>query len=95
MTLSLLYHQDIILHVNDASHPDRRAQMEHVEGTIRGLIQDQPIINVANKIDLVKEEEPALNMLGVSAKQLTGEYSPLSLSLVWYIELLINCYTIV
>ncbi|XP_048511989.1 putative GTP-binding protein 6 isoform X2 [Athalia rosae] len=71
-TLEDAINADVILHVNDATHPDRRAQMEHVDETIKSLIKDQPVINVANKIDLLKEDNPPVGMLGVSATQLTG-----------------------
>lgn len=71
-----LHIQDVIVHVNDASHPDRKAQMDHVEATIKDLITDQPIINVANKIDLVKNGgEIPTDMICVSATKFTGKLS--------------------
>ncbi|XP_046483200.1 putative GTP-binding protein 6 [Neodiprion pinetum] len=71
-TLEDAMNADIILNVHDASHPDRQAQMDHMQATLKGLIKDQVVINVANKIDRISEDIPRLNMLGVSATKLIG-----------------------
>uniref|UniRef100_A0A1A9WFM7 Hflx-type G domain-containing protein n=1 Tax=Glossina brevipalpis TaxID=37001 RepID=A0A1A9WFM7_9MUSC len=76
---------DVIVHVQDVSHACYQAQKEHVERTLKSLtynlkIKDEeeyqlpPVINVANKIDLLKNEKIAQldDLLKVSCKNLNG-----------------------
>lgn len=54
---------DIIVHVIDVSHPDAKAQMDHVHETLRGLNLSEElmknIIEVGNKVDLVDNIDEA------------------------------------
>lgn len=44
------------MHVFDISHPDIKAQIEHVEKTIQSMMdENKVVINVANKCDLVRK----------------------------------------
>ncbi|XP_015599505.1 putative GTP-binding protein 6 [Cephus cinctus] len=64
---------DVIVHVHDVSHPDSRAQFDHVHRTIKNLIDDErPIIDVANKCDLAKPDGIPNEVLPVSAVNFTG-----------------------
>lgn len=61
------------MHIYDASHPDQESQFKHVQDTIRPMIgEDHPVINVANKCDLVEAGTIPDDVIGVSATQLTG-----------------------
>lgn len=65
--------QDLIVHIYDASHPDQKAQVQHVQDTIRPMIgEDRPVINVANKCDLVEAGTIPEDVIGISATELTG-----------------------
>ncbi len=78
-TLEDVLDADLIVHVRDASHPQSEAQRQDVEDVLAELGLDQashPILEVANKIDLLPKEQggrpPAgAGAIGVSA--LTGE----------------------
>ncbi|MBV9520665.1 MAG: GTPase HflX, partial [Hyphomicrobiales bacterium] len=79
-TLEDVLDADLIVHVRDASHPQSEAQRDDVEDVLAELGLDRashPILEAANKIDLVKNarggERPpgARETVGVSA--LTGE----------------------
>jgi GTP-binding protein HflX len=79
-TLEDVLDADLIVHVRDASHPQSEAQRQDVEDVLAELGLDQashPILEVANKIDLLPKEQGgrppagAGEAIGVSA--LTGE----------------------
>uniref|UniRef100_A0A0B7AGD0 Hflx-type G domain-containing protein n=1 Tax=Arion vulgaris TaxID=1028688 RepID=A0A0B7AGD0_9EUPU len=51
---------DIILHIRDASHPDRKLQVVTVHNTLSKMLGEdtlQNMIEVYNKVDLISEEE--------------------------------------
>ena len=57
----------------DASHPDRQAQIEHVQATLDSLMEEKrPIINVANKCDLAEKGSIPDSILAVSSINSTG-----------------------
>jgi GTP-binding protein HflX len=59
-TLEEAKYADYIIHVVDASNPQREKQMHIVYETLRRLdVRDKPIITLFNKQDLVTDEEPA------------------------------------
>lgn len=63
----------MIVHVFDVSHPDIKAQYQHVQKTIKPMIgDDRPIIDVANKCDLVESDVVPKEAIAVSATNLTG-----------------------
>lgn len=65
--------QDVVVHVYDISHPDKIAQIDHVRNTLTSLIdKDRPIVEVANKCDLISSEEIPEDTIGISATKLTG-----------------------
>ena len=79
-TLEDVLDADLIVHVRDASHPQSEAQRQDVEDVLAELGLDRashPILEVANKIDLIQKtdggtQSPAIpEAIGVSA--LTGE----------------------
>ncbi|XP_071860960.1 putative GTP-binding protein 6 isoform X2 [Bombus fervidus] len=68
---------DILIHIFDASHPDVRAQIQHVQKTIEPMIdENKVIINVANKCDIVEKDviESVIpeDTFAISATKLTG-----------------------
>ncbi|XP_043283381.1 putative GTP-binding protein 6 [Venturia canescens] len=64
---------DLIVHVFDASHPDREAQIQHVQQTLDMLVKDErPIINVANKCDIADKGSIPDSVLAVSSINSTG-----------------------
>ncbi|XP_058805109.1 putative GTP-binding protein 6 isoform X2 [Phymastichus coffea] len=64
---------DIIVHVYDASHPDKLAQIEHVRKTLKSLTNgDKPLIEIANKCDLIEPGTLPTEVLGISATKATG-----------------------
>ncbi|EZA54402.1 hypothetical protein DMN91_001711 [Ooceraea biroi] len=64
---------DVIVHVYDVSHPDVKAQYQHVQQTVKPMIDtERPIIDVANKCDLVTSDCIPKDVIAVSAKNLTG-----------------------
>ncbi|XP_078032979.1 putative GTP-binding protein 6 [Augochlora pura] len=78
VTLEDAIDADIIIHVYDISHPDIKAQIEHIEKTIKPMIDDNKlVINVANKCDIVDKDSHKGHDLPkdthlVSAVKLTG-----------------------
>ncbi|MBU0505610.1 MAG: GTPase HflX [bacterium] len=49
---------DVLVHVIDASHPDRTQQIQTVEQILKELgLSNKPIIKVMNKIDLIDKEQ--------------------------------------
>nr|XP_033338458.1 putative GTP-binding protein 6 [Megalopta genalis] len=57
VTLEDAIDADIIIHVYDISHPDVKAQIEHIEKTIKPMISDDKlVINVANKCDILDRD---------------------------------------
>ncbi|XP_008543724.1 putative GTP-binding protein 6 [Microplitis demolitor] len=68
---------DVIVHVYDASHPDKDAQIEHVRETLDKIMTeletpDKPIIEIANKCDVAPTGAVPDNVLAISALKLTG-----------------------
>lgn len=72
---------DLIVHVQDVSHPNHHEQKKHVESTLTALLkstgtdQNRPaIINVGNKVDLLESPNPddVSNLYLVSSKTLAG-----------------------
>ncbi|XP_011157469.2 putative GTP-binding protein 6 [Solenopsis invicta] len=63
---------DVIVHIYDVSHPDMKAQYQHIQETIKPMLDDRPIIDVANKCDLVESDYIPKDAIAVSAKNLTG-----------------------
>ncbi|XP_071576732.1 putative GTP-binding protein 6 isoform X2 [Temnothorax nylanderi] len=63
---------DVVVHIYDVSHPDLKAQYQHIQKTIKPMLDDRPIIDVANKCDLVKSDCIPKDVIAVSAKTLTG-----------------------
>ncbi|KAL7300424.1 hypothetical protein TKK_0006778 [Trichogramma kaykai] len=64
---------DIIVHVYDVSHPDCKAQIEHVRKTLKSLSDaNKPTIEVANKCDLIEPGNLPKDALGISATETTG-----------------------
>ena len=62
------------MHVYDVSHPDREAQIDHVRKTLKKLSDgDKPLIEVANKCDLVNENNMPENSTEISATQGIGK----------------------
>lgn len=76
-TLEEAKHADYILHVVDASNPQREKQMHIVYDTLYRLgVQEKPIVTLFNKQDIVTDREPLRDFkadytLSVTAK--TGE----------------------
>jgi GTP-binding protein HflX len=59
-TLEEVQLADVILHVRDVAHPETRAQRESVESTLADLgiaPDDERLVEVLNKADLVPEDE--------------------------------------
>lgn len=57
-TLEEAREADVLLHIVDASHPDRQRQREVVRGVLTDLgLEDRPRMLVFNKIDLLTAEE--------------------------------------
>ena len=49
----------MVLHLRDASHPDRKLQIVSVHETLRKMLSEEQIgrvIDVYNKVDLLEEE---------------------------------------
>lgn len=67
--------QDVIVHVFDISHPDMKAQFQHVEKVIKPMLNEhQSIIYVANKCDLIEKLDIDENTIAISCKDLTGKF---------------------
>ena len=77
-TLEEAKYADYIIHVVDASNPQREKQMHIVYETLHNLeVKDKPIITLFNKQDKVTEQEPfrdfrADHMLSISAAKGQG-----------------------
>ena len=57
----------------DASHPDKEAQVDHVRATLKSLlIENRPVIEIANKCDLVEKGSVPEETIAVSAKSTMG-----------------------
>lgn len=71
---------DVVLHIRDASHPDKRLQVVSVHRTLEKMLTDKQVTNmieVYNKVDLVSDEELTeldKGILPISA--LTGQGFP-------------------
>ncbi|XP_035717442.1 putative GTP-binding protein 6 [Vespa mandarinia] len=64
---------DVIVHVFDISHPDMKAQFQHVEKIIKPMLnENQSIIYVANKCDLIDKVDIDENTIAISCKDLRG-----------------------
>uniref|UniRef100_A0A1Q3FKA4 Putative gtp-binding protein hflx n=1 Tax=Culex tarsalis TaxID=7177 RepID=A0A1Q3FKA4_CULTA len=69
---------DLIVHVQDVSHPNHQEQKNHVETTLASLLkstgtnQTPNVINVGNKVDLLPDNNPPPNLHLVSSKTLAG-----------------------
>lgn len=64
---------DVIIHIYDVSHPDMKAQYQHVQQTIKPMLNEaHPIIDVANKCDLVQSDCIPKDAIAVSATNLRG-----------------------
>lgn len=58
VTLEDAINAHILIHVFDISHPDVKAQIDHIQKTIQPMIdENKVIINVANKCDMVDKNE--------------------------------------
>lgn len=56
-TLEEVTEADVLLHIIDSSHPEFEKQMEAVQSVLKELnVQDIPMVNVFNKIDLIQNE---------------------------------------
>lgn len=67
------------MHVHDASHPDKEAQLLHVRNTLTNImteleINNKPIIEVANKCDVAPKNSVPEDVLAISAINSTGSY---------------------
>lgn len=84
-TLEDALEADIIIHVQDVSHEDWRLQRDHVEKTLMTLMTKkfpddesevirklENIVNVGNKLDLVREEKDFGELQLISSTTLTG-----------------------
>ncbi|XP_033753551.1 putative GTP-binding protein 6 [Pecten maximus] len=61
---------DVIIHLQDISHPDRVAQKDNVQTTLKKLLTDsqyRKIINVGNKVDLVKGDVCDADCINISS----------------------------
>ncbi len=71
-TLEELQYADLLLHVIDASDPDREAHMAVVEGLVAQLAPGVPMIEVYNKADLTDEIPRGDSRVAISAAAGTG-----------------------
>lgn len=76
-TLEEVLAADIVLHVQDISHPDCAAQAQDVLSVLTQMgameDQDRPILNVLNKIDLIADDQSLqVDRAGVGVSALTG-----------------------
>ena len=77
VTLEDAINAELIIHVYDISHPDVKAQIQHVQETIQPMIgENKIVINVANKCDIagdiLEKEDVPEDTLRVSSLKLTG-----------------------
>ncbi len=65
-TLEEVVEADVVVHVRDISHPDSEAQANDVEGVLKDLGMNgdgsRPMLEVLNKIDLLDEEQRAIQL---------------------------------
>ena len=65
-TLEEVVEADVVVHVRDISHPDSEAQAHDVEGVLKDLgmngDESRPMLEVLNKIDLLDEEQRAIQL---------------------------------
>lgn len=62
------------MHVYDASHPDKQAQIDHVRKTLKSLTDgNRPLIEVANKCDLIEPGTLPEEALSISATTASGK----------------------
>ena len=72
-TLEELKYADLLIHVIDASDPERQAHIEVVQRLIQSLAADVPVISCYNKADLEVETLPHdENCVAISAKSGAG-----------------------
>lgn len=77
-TLEELQYADILLHIVDASNPNREEQMQVVYDTLRDLgCEEKPVITVYNKMDREVElplplDRHAMELVQISAARQTG-----------------------
>lgn len=73
-TLNDAMDADMIIHLQDASHPDKENQIAAVNDTLKQLNIDsaKPIFQVENKIDKVRPENVSASCLQISAQYGTG-----------------------
>ncbi len=63
-TLEEVVEADLLLQVIDASHPEYEAQIKTVNEVLTDLgLQDKPLINVFNKIDLLKNKSSSQRLM--------------------------------
>jgi GTP-binding protein HflX len=81
-TLEEINYADVLVHVVDATHPNRREQIQAVGQTLDELhVGEKPVVTVLNKIDRLTPEERAALPLGdyphaVAVAAATGEGLP-------------------
>jgi GTPase len=81
-TLEEINYADVLVHVVDATHPNRREQIQAVGQTLDELhVGEKPVLTVLNKIDRLTPEERAALPLGdypnaVAVAAATGEGLP-------------------
>ncbi|XP_011872414.1 PREDICTED: putative GTP-binding protein 6 isoform X2 [Vollenhovia emeryi] len=63
---------DVVIHIYDVSHPDMKAQYQHVQETIKPMLDGRSVIDVANKCDLIQSDCIPKDAIAVSSKDLTG-----------------------
>lgn len=73
VTLEDAMDSDVIIHIYDVSHPDAKAQFQHVQEIVRPMLNErQPIIYVANKCDLAEDLSIIEDSIAISCKELSG-----------------------
>ncbi|XP_060068233.1 putative GTP-binding protein 6 [Ylistrum balloti] len=81
---------DVIIHLQDVSHPDRLAQKDNVQKTLQKILTDsqyRKVINVGNKVDLVKGEKCDPDCINISSVRGHGLHE---LQMAIQKELLVN-----
>lgn len=73
VTLEDALDSDVIIHIYDASHPDQLAQTDHVRSTLESLNRyNRPIIEIANKCDLIEKNTVPEEIIAISATKQIG-----------------------
>ncbi|XP_043485336.1 putative GTP-binding protein 6 [Leptopilina heterotoma] len=73
VTLEDALDSDVIIHIYDASHPDQLAQIDHVRSTLESLNRyNRPIIEIANKCDLIEKNTVPEEIIAISATKQIG-----------------------